>query len=171
MCRGSRCILPVLRRWTARERQAVSKAGGFLLLQSFWFERQQEKSLLRSDQGEVPFTSELHQVFHNSLHAVSQGNHSRTQCSTHCGEDGIARGPNPGRGGSDPTLCRTVRHGSRGVAPASPILRRHDEITEFGGTFSSLHYTLRRSHGERQRKNTVHRHVHRSVHLGGNAKP
>lgn len=72
-----------------------------------------------------------------------------------------------GEAGATPAFdarCVTALHG---VAPASAILRRHEEFTETVRTFSNLHYTPGGMHGERRARHTVHPCVHSPVHLEG----
>src|SRR5216683_1757143 len=97
---------------------------------------------------------------------VSRSEVQQTKRDAHRKSPESERGQTPDEAGATHYKdARCVR-----VAPASPILRRHEKFTEIDRTFSNLHCTLRGGHGEQRAEDTVHTRVHPSVRLEGNAK-
>jgi hypothetical protein len=85
--------------------------------------------------GETNFTRELHLILHNKLCPSPAANYRKQNemSAEQAWRQSAAKTSD--EAGATP-LCRTVRYGFRGVAPASPILGRDEEIAENDGVIS-----------------------------------
>ena len=73
---------------------------------------------LRKSRGEERFTPALHGALHCSLHPRAARKARQINPIEVPKTVALREGWHDVEGGSDPILCRTVRHGCRGVAPA-----------------------------------------------------
>jgi hypothetical protein len=136
--------------WKAGRREScklAAKPGRFPFFLALSFKSEREKQLVKSEKGEEPFTSRLHEVFHPSLHPDSAAIYSENQSITRRGENRPVRGPNPSEAGATPPFAARCVTGSVGSLP--PHQPREDKRSLLNSIGPSETCTLEGSRSER----------------------